>query len=155
MSESEDNEIVVSFIVESSELLDSTEASFAQILKFLDSNKIAEIDKEIFNQLFRVFHTIKGVSSFLGFNVILNVAHKAEYLLDIYRNNPSRFNKDAFHLLGKTVDFLRVLLEKIMQDSTDVSLQKDSIVIIQELDVQLNSLQNGGKPQLLSFLAKF
>ena len=102
--ESEDNEIINSFIVESSEILDSTEASFQEILKYLDTGKIAEINNEVFHQLFRVFHTIKGVSSFLNFNVILKVAHKAEYLLDIYRNNPRIFNKKTFHLLGKTVD---------------------------------------------------
>lgn len=141
MPESEDNEIINSFILESTEILDSTEASFNQILKALDADKISEIDNELFHQLFRVFHTIKGVSSFLNFNVILNVAHKAEYLLDIYRNNSGQFTKDAFHLLGKTVDFLRVLLEKIQEDFTDISLQKPSEDIIKELDHLLDVLK--------------
>ncbi|MBN1672211.1 MAG: Hpt domain-containing protein [Kiritimatiellae bacterium] len=54
-------------------------------------------DEEALNTVFRCFHTLKGVSSFLNLPDITKLAHGAESLLDAVR-------KGRVHLTGSTTD---------------------------------------------------
>ncbi|MBP9561306.1 MAG: Hpt domain-containing protein, partial [Syntrophorhabdaceae bacterium] len=60
-------EIVNDFIVETSELIENA----TQDIVTIENSQ----DDEIINSIFRAVHTIKGTSSFLGFEALSNLAH--------------------------------------------------------------------------------
>ena len=62
-------EIIEEFIAESSELMDHV----IQDIVTIEQSQ----DEEMINGIFRAVHTIKGTSSFLGFNTLSELAHKA------------------------------------------------------------------------------
>ena len=66
-------EIIDDFIAESIELIEKVVQDIVEIEK--------NPDDEIINGIFRAVHTIKGTSSFLGFNTLSKLSHKAEDVL--------------------------------------------------------------------------
>lgn len=66
---------------------------------------------ESIQQIFRVMHTLKGVSSMYGFIHIGEVAHDLESIFDLIRDGKQEFTPDIFEITLKTVDHFRLLLE--------------------------------------------
>jgi len=62
-------EIVESFIVETKELLEKLDNDLVELEKRPE-------DLEILNAIFRYVHTIKGTSSFIGFEQMSELAHR-------------------------------------------------------------------------------
>jgi two-component system chemotaxis sensor kinase CheA len=105
-------EIVRSFVAESMDSLDAQEALIGDI--------VAKGEKETINALFRTFHTIKGISGFLGFNTVHAVTHEIETFLDLLRKNPQAATEDVADVLYECIDVLRQLMGGIaswMKDS--------------------------------------
>ncbi len=71
----EDVPLVLDFIAEANEHIESAEAGLLEL-----ENKPG--DNEVLNQIFRAFHTIKGMAGFLNLGEIGSLAHSAENLLD-------------------------------------------------------------------------
>jgi two-component system, chemotaxis family, sensor kinase CheA len=65
--------IIDDFIVESNELIEKVVQGIIEIER--------NPDDELMNGIFRAVHTIKGASSFLGFNALSSLSHKAEDVL--------------------------------------------------------------------------
>ena len=99
----EDRDIVSGFIVESLESLEAVEVSL------IDLEQDAS-DPESINAIFRAFHTIKGVSSFLGFMRINRLAHCSENLLDKIRGNERVVDGDIIDVVLDSVDLLKKLI---------------------------------------------
>ena len=102
----EDREIVAGFVMESLDGLATVEVSLME----LEQNPE---DKECINAVFRAFHTIKGVSSFLGFMRINHLAHKAENLLDAIRCGDLDIVPEIVDVILDTVDLLKQLIEGV------------------------------------------
>ncbi|MFH1009666.1 MAG: chemotaxis protein CheA [bacterium] len=70
-------------------------------------------DKESVNIVFRAFHTIKGVASFLGLEYLMNLAHSAETLLDHVRKGKLALAEVYADLAFEALDGLKSLIEDL------------------------------------------
>ena len=79
----ERREMVHDFVTESREMLDDIEPQILALEKH--ATQSGDIDDEILNTIFRLFHSLKGMASFLDLQTVMQVTHEAETLLDIFR----------------------------------------------------------------------
>ena len=136
----EDRDIVSGFIVESLESLEAVEVSL------IDLEQDAS-DPESINAIFRAFHTIKGVSSFLGFMRINRLAHCSENLLDKIRGNEMAVDGDIIDVVLDSVDLLKKMIVGVqtgmetgcpLDIGADISVLVGRIERIQEPDAVLD-----------------
>ena len=132
----EDCEIVTGFIVESLESLEMVEVSLIELEQ--DAS-----EPESINAIFRAFHTIKGVSSFLGFMRINRLAHRSENLLDKIRSGDFGVNGDVIDVILDSVDLLKLLIQGVQQgmergDALDIGLD------IAPLVARIEAIQEAG-----------
>lgn len=99
-------EIFEAFVIESTELLDN----LSQDLMVLESNTD---NSELLNRIFRSFHTIKGTSSFMGFEKLSNLTHHAEDILNKLRKFELKVNRDIIDTLLEVYDLLVLMVDKI------------------------------------------
>ncbi len=102
----QDHEIIAGFVMESLEGLETVEVS----LMDLEENP----DKaESINAIFRSFHTIKGVSAFLGFMRINKLAHLSENLLDKIRSGELAIQPPVVDVILDSLDMLKQLIHGV------------------------------------------
>ncbi len=97
------DEIISEFVTEAEETLDRIDPLFVEL-------ESRGYDKEMLNEIFRGMHTLKGAAGFLGFQQIIDVAHRAESIMKRLREGgiaPSRVLMDT---ILNSVDMLRVLI---------------------------------------------
>ena len=109
--DNETKEMLTSFVSEAVDSLDSAEP-LVEDLKNSD-------DPEVVNTIFRVFHTLKGLSGFFGMKVINSLTHEAETLLDIIRKEKIKVTEDIITLIYSTFDLLRDLLHLVSNEFSD------------------------------------
>lgn len=63
------------------------------------------------NEIFRSFHTIKGMAASMGYQKIVDLTHQAEDLLDKFRKEELKPNEEVLRLLFTAVDRLESLVE--------------------------------------------
>ena len=112
-----DDELVSAFLDEGAELLDHIEPTLLEIQQAIKDGE--KPDKEQINELFRLYHTFKGSSGFLGLERVTNVTHHAESLLDLVRFDKLDLTADSIDLLCRAIDLIRDLLATISKDNTD------------------------------------
>ncbi len=116
------------FIEEALSIIEELEESLLQQEEDLSSTAhIAHI--------FRVMHTLKGVSSMYGFERVSELAHDLETVLDKIRDGEQVFTREIFEVTLQTVDQFRALLadenlqdEAVKQNQEKLLLQIDAIV---------------------------
>lgn len=67
---------------------------------------------ELLDKVFRVLHTIKGTSGFLGLKTLGEVAHAAEGLLDLYRSG-AQVDKDGVTIILAALDAIRDIVSGV------------------------------------------
>ena len=102
----EDREIISGFVMESLENLETVEFSLMDMEENPD-------DPESINAIFRSFHTIKGVSAFLGFMRINRLAHRSENLLDKIRSGELGIRPEIVDVILDSVDLLKQLIQGV------------------------------------------
>ena len=102
----EEPELYRDFITEAKEHLDSIEVNIVT----LEQNPE---DKETINAIFRSFHTIKGVSGFLGLNPINELSHATENMLDGVRRGEIKINSHIIDLILESVDMLKSMIKDV------------------------------------------
>ena len=100
---SESNEIVNEFLVESYEGLDQLDLDLVE-LEQCGGNA------ELIGRVFRCVHTIKGTCGFLGFGKLESVAHVGENLLSKVRDGSIGVSPDLTSALLRLNDALRGML---------------------------------------------
>lgn len=115
---------VKEFVTESRELLDTIEP---QIIA-LEENQTAceDIDQEVLNSIFRLFHTMKGTASFFDLQTIIDITHEAETLLDIFRKGKATVRPQHVDLLCRTSDFIRNILDTVECQLSDQGFENDA-----------------------------
>ncbi|MCW3805218.1 chemotaxis protein CheA [Plebeiibacterium marinum] len=109
------------FIDEATNLLNSMES----ILLQLEENP-QNID--LIQEVFRVMHTIKGVSGMYGFDAISDLTHNTENIYDLIRNGSLTLNKEILDNTLIIVDQLFALLkDEKVQNKEIAELQKQLI----------------------------
>ena len=99
----DDKDLVEDFLLEAGENLESIEVQLLSLEQ--DPGNTSVI-----NEIFRPFHTIKGVSGFLNLNDIHRLTHAVEDLLDKARNGEVAMGDWEVDIVLAGVDLLRRLL---------------------------------------------
>lgn len=94
-------------------------------------------DKELVNEIFRVAHTLKGMSGTMGFSKIANLTHEMENLLDAIRNGRLVINTDIIDLLFKCFDALEEYINIIAAEGEEG--EQDNKDLIKQLNAVLNN----------------
>jgi len=92
-------------------------------------------DKDLLNAIFRMVHTIKGSSGFIGFVKIEAITHAAENLLSDIRYGESQFDRAVSSALFGSIDMVRTHLDAIEK------FQRESDIESGELINRIKSLQ--------------
>jgi len=96
-------------------------------------------DSAVLNEIFRVAHTLKGMSGTMGFNKMSKLTHDMEDVLHALRNKEVEVDTGLVDLLFKCLDALENYLNNIIDSSSEGN--NDYQDIISELSRVLN-----GKP---------
>lgn len=100
------DEIINEFIVEAEEILEGLDPLFVELEQRGE-------DAEIINEIFRGMHTLKGAAGFLGFQNVVDVAHRAETLLKKLREGEMSISPEITDAILKATDVLRLLISHI------------------------------------------
>ncbi|HYW39070.1 MAG TPA: chemotaxis protein CheA [Terriglobales bacterium] len=103
-----------SFLVETEEGLDQMEQSLLELES--DSSNI-----ELVNDIFRVAHTLKGNAVALSLDGLAELAHAAEDLLDVFREQRTLLTRQGISLLLAAVDEFRALLPGAVSGKTKLT----------------------------------
>jgi len=105
------DEIIGDFLFESKELIEKA---------INDTLNIEENpDPDLINSIFRAIHTLKGTSSFLGFNNFSTLAHRTEDVLGKLRKNELHPDTQTINVLLQAMDLLKEMLTRVEQTGND------------------------------------
>lgn len=124
----QDESLLREFVNESEEQLQSMEQDLLGIE--------GKSDIETLNRIFRAMHTIKGTSSFLQFDAIVELTHEAEDVLNAMRHEECRPTDAITDVMLRVCDRLRNMLADV---SNHRELQYDNTSLLAELKTARNS----------------
>ncbi len=104
----EDAPLVVDFITEANEHIESAESSLLELENHPEN-------EELINKIFRGFHTIKGMAGFLNLTEIGSLAHSAENLLDLARKGKLVLAAEYSDIVFAAVDMLKRMMAKLKE----------------------------------------
>ncbi|MSM39778.1 MAG: chemotaxis protein CheA [Geobacter sp.] len=104
--EIEDQELLDGFLTETTELLEKLDDDLVTLEKTTG-------DTELLNRIFRSIHTVKGASSFLGFELLVKVTHKTEDVLNRLRKGELVVTPEIMDVILESVDLVKVLVSDI------------------------------------------
>lgn len=104
--ECEDQELLEGFLTETTELLEKLDDDLVALEK-------APSDADLLNGIFRSIHTVKGASSFLGFELLVKVTHKTEDVLNRLRRGELIVTPEIMDVILEAVDLVKVLVADI------------------------------------------
>ena len=111
----EDAEILLEFSQEAINLVRDNEHAFISL-------KNVPSDQDLIDNIFKVFHTIRGLADFLKLEDIECLSAETEALIDLIRKNQLVLEKRTAELIGRAADDLKKLLallaEQILNNGT-------------------------------------
>jgi two-component system chemotaxis sensor kinase CheA len=131
----EDVSLVLDFIAETGEHIESAEAGLLDLESKPDDN-------EVLSQIFRAFHTIKGMAGFLNLPDIGSLAHSAENVLDLARKGELLLAGANTDIVFESIDMLKKMasgLKESIKAGKPVPKQKH----LQGLIAKLNESAKG------------
>ena len=102
----DDVSLVLDFITESFEHIESAEAGMLELEEKPN-------DKDIINQIFRGFHTIKGMAGFLNLSDIGSLAHLAENLLGLVREDKMVLAMNVTDVVFESIDMMKKMINTL------------------------------------------
>ncbi len=121
------------FIEETKEHLQGLNQSLLQLEKKPE-------DSSVLNEIFRVAHTLKGMSGTMGFNRMSRLTHDMENVLHALRSNEIKITTGLIDLLFKCLDALENYTNRIIESSSEGT--EDYPAIIQALSNTINGQQD-------------
>lgn len=151
-------EIIQEFVTESRDMIEQLEPAIIE----LGQNS----DPETMNAIFRLFHSMKGSAGFLEFDHLTRVAHAAESLLDLIRNNEMELIPEHVTLFCAACDFSKDALDAVEASYSDEAMSAAADKISAQLhqaidgsaasanaseekDVDISELPAGSEPELI------
>ena len=119
----EDQELLEGFLAETTELLEKLDDDLIALEKASD-------DPELMNRIFRSIHTVKGASSFLGFDLLVRVTHKTEDVLNRLRKGELQLTPEIMDVVLEATDLVKTLVADI----------KAGEIVDREIDETINKL---------------
>ncbi len=120
-------EILEDFLVEAFELIEQMDQDLVE----LENNPE---DLELLNSIFRVAHTVKGSSSFLNFDILTELTHHMEDVLNKARRDELKITPDIMDIILESVDMMKALLEGIQASGVDTECGIEIASIVARLD---------------------
>lgn len=102
----EDQELLEGFLTETTELIEKLDDDLITLEKASD-------DTDLMNRIFRSIHTIKGASSFLGFDLLVKVTHKTEDVLNRLRKGELVVTPEIMDVILEATDLVKILVSDI------------------------------------------
>ncbi len=123
-------------IINNRELLDTFITEVIEHINSLESNIVKltnnKDDRDLINEIFRSFHTIKGSSHYLNLIDLVNITHNTENLVDKIRRNELKVNEKIIDILLESLDIIKLLIDNFMKNKKGD---------IKELDIFFNRLK--------------
>ena len=108
MSNNEMQDLVQDFILEADEIIENLDQDLIE----LENRKN---DYDLLNKIFRAAHTIKGASSFLGFDKLSGVTHHAEEILNKLRKSEMSVTPPIMDILLEFVDITKTRIPSVLE----------------------------------------
>ena len=124
-------EIIQEFVTESRDMIEQLEPAIIE----LGHNS----DPETMNAIFRLFHSMKGSAGFLEFDHLTRVAHAAESLLDLIRNNEIELQPEHVTLFCAACDFSKEALDAVEVNFSDDAVSDAADKISEQLEQAIHS----------------
>ncbi|HBZ55380.1 MAG TPA: hypothetical protein DEO88_08240, partial [Syntrophobacteraceae bacterium] len=137
-SEVQDPELLKDFIDEAGENLSSIELNMLA----LETNPG---DLDAINNVFRPFHSIKGVAGFLNLKDIHELAHEVENLLDEARSGKLTITDAVIDLVLQSVDILKGLLADLERPPTEDDGRPRSSAVVKAFLVRVRKFDQQGE----------
>lgn len=130
-------EIMEDFLIEAFELIEQIDHDLVE----LEANPE---DLELLNRIFRVAHTVKGSSSFLNFDVLTELTHHMEDVLNKARKEELKMTPDVMDVVLESVDMMKGLLHSIRDHGNDT----DAGIDIKNICARLTQISEGEAPSV-------
>ncbi len=132
----EQHQVILEFVFESKETLDSLELTLIRLEEVSDMEKI----RDTMNLIFRPFHTLKGGAGFLQLESIGKITHTTENLLQIFRADPGKWKHEYIDILMQSSDLLRQLLDQVEIEYHDKGFEEEMADLIAVLEQKFGEL---------------
>ncbi|MBF0500337.1 MAG: chemotaxis protein CheA [Candidatus Riflebacteria bacterium] len=130
------------FLTESLEMLDEVEPKLVELEKMsLGGSE----NNELLNSIFRLYHSLKGGAASLNLDVIRDLTHEAETLLDMFRSKKITITPQHIDLLCQACDFMRKLLDRTAMDFDDGALAEPAKVLRAQFIEEIKKSMPGDK----------
>ncbi len=108
---------------------------------------LLDLEKDVDNlshlgEIFRIAHTLKGMSGTMGFNKVADLTHKMENLLDLVRNGEVKVTSYIVDVLFECFDALEEYIDNLEKTGSEGDL--DSTTLVKKLAV---IAENKGDPK--------
>ncbi len=123
-------EILNDFLTESNEMLEVLDQRFVTLES--DPN-----NTDLLNEIFRAMHSMKGSAGFLGFNHLVDVAHRGENILNKLRQAEMAVSPTIISVILETIDVIKAIMADIRESGTDNHVA--TAAIASKLDDIINS----------------
>jgi two-component system chemotaxis sensor kinase CheA len=130
------DEIISEFVTEAEETLERIDPMFVEL-------ETKGENKDLLNEIFRGMHTLKGAAGFLGFQPIVDVAHRAESIMKRIREGETAMTRELMDVILKSVDALKLLIFHIKQKD---GVEEDNSWLLSELDAALEGTTAASSP---------
>ena len=120
-------EIIEDFLVEAFELIEQMDQDLVEL-------EHQPEDLELLNSIFRVAHTVKGSSSFLNFDILTELTHHMEDVLNKARKSELVLSSDVMDVILESVDMMKGLLEGIRESGADTECGIEIADVCRRLD---------------------
>lgn len=100
-------------------------------------------DRAVLDEIFRVAHTLKGMSGTMGFSKMTKLTHDMENVLHAIRNGELKINPDLLDLLFKCLDALENYTENVVNTGSEGD--NDYAGLIDSLNAVLDKKAQGSQ----------
>jgi two-component system, chemotaxis family, sensor kinase CheA len=109
-------EILNEFLVETEEMIELLDQRFIS----LESDPT---NRAMLDEIFRAMHSMKGSGGFLGFTRLVDVAHRAENILNKLRQGEMAVTPTVINVVLEAVDVVKLLVADIRESGTDIHVE--------------------------------
>ena len=93
-------------------------------------------DLNLLNEIFRSAHTLKGMAATMGYDVMTELTHKMENILEEFKTGALQINSQYISLIFSCLDRLSILVEDLRED------KELSMAQIADVLVELEKVEN-------------
>ncbi len=118
--------------------IDESKENLQQMNEILLKLETDQENLDHLGEIFRIAHTLKGMSGTMGFNKLMNLTHKMENLMDLVRNGSLAVSSDIIDALFECLDTLEQYVDNLERTGTEGDIDSS------ELSDKLVQIAQGG-----------